>query len=547
MRQVAVYPRVSTGMQASEGTSLEGQLELCYKKARSLNISKEEIREYIESGFTGEDIDRPALNALMQDVKDKKIGKLIVTHPDRLTRDLTDKLIICRELEKNDVELIFVDTEYLTTPEGQLFFNMMSSIAQYELQLIKKRTVRGRIRAVEKDGKIMPMRVAPYGYNLAGGELTINQEEAKFVHLIYQWYVHDGKTLREIGEELSKLGAIPKRAESKAWNASSISRILTSQIYIGKYFYNKRETRKLKGQKTAKGKTKKTYKIRDETEWIQVNVPLIINEELFNLAQIQRGKNLTRKGGNVKHTYLLKSLMRCGHCGRRWESTTYNSKKQGEKVTYPIYRCSGKYPRKFGESVHKCPVPTLRTDILDDFVWNIIIKLLNNPDEIISRLKSTSNSPDDNLKDLVAEYSRQLKSKEDERTKIKLMFRKGIINEEELDMDISQLDKEKTKIQCEHDKIQSKLNARNKHEVTQEQLINLAKEYKKFMKLNLSSEDKRFIVDKLIDEIIITHEKDKNRFSISCTGYLGNKFTLHNDSYVNLVSSTQRQEVRQYG
>ncbi|WKL03152.1 recombinase family protein [Paenibacillus amylolyticus] len=138
MRQVAVYPRVSTGMQASEGTSLEGQLELCYKKARSLNISKEEIREYIESGFTGEDIDRPALNALMQDVKDKKIGKLIVTHPDRLTRDLTDKLIICRELEKNDVELIFVDTEYLTTPEGQLFFNMMSSIAQYELQLIKK-------------------------------------------------------------------------------------------------------------------------------------------------------------------------------------------------------------------------------------------------------------------------------------------------------------------------------------------------------------------------------------------------------------------------
>lgn len=58
--------------------------------------------------------------------------------PDRLTRDLTDKLIICRELEKNDVELIFVDTEYLTTPEGQLFFNMMSSIAQYELQLIKK-------------------------------------------------------------------------------------------------------------------------------------------------------------------------------------------------------------------------------------------------------------------------------------------------------------------------------------------------------------------------------------------------------------------------
>lgn len=543
MKYVAVYPRVSTGMQASEGTSLEGQLDLCYKKAKSLNISKEEIREYVESGFTGEDIDRPSLNELMQDVKDKKIKKLIVTHPDRLTRDLTDKLIICRELEKNDVELIFVDTEYLTTPEGQLFFNMMSSIAQYELQLIKKRTVRGRIRAVEKEGKIMPMRVAPYGYNLIDGELTINLEEEKFVHLIYQWYVRDGKTLREIGEELSLLGAIPKRAESKAWNASSLSRILTSEIYIGRYYYNRRETKKLKGQKTATGKTKKIYTIRDKSEWIEVTVPAIINEGLFSLAQIQRGKNLTRKGGNVKHAYLLKSLMRCGHCGRRWEATTYQSKKQGEKVTYPIYRCAGKYPRKFGESIHKCPVPTLRTDILDDFVWNIIVKLLNNPDEVKTRLKSTSNSPDENLKDLVAEYARQLKSKEDERNKIKLMFRKGIINEEELDLDISQLDKEKTKIQGEHDKILSKINARNQHEVTQDQLTRLAKEYKKCMHNDLSSEDKRFVIEKLIDEIIITHDEDKNRFSISCIGYLGNKFTLHEDSYVDLVSHPQPQEI----
>ncbi|WP_339236220.1 recombinase family protein [Paenibacillus sp. FSL R5-0517] len=544
MRNVAVYPRVSTGMQASEGTSLEGQLELCYKKARSLNISKEEIREYIEYGFTGEDIDRPALNELMQDVKDKKIKRLIVTHPDRLTRDLTDKLILCRELEKNDVELIFVDTEYLTTPEGQLFFNMMSSIAQYELQLIKKRTVRGRIRAVEKEGKVMPMRVAPFGYDFKDGKLTINEEESKFVHLIYQWYVREGRTLREIGEELLMLGALPKRAESKVWNASSISKILTSEIYVGRYFYNRRETKKLKGQKTVSGKAKKTYKIRDRSEWIELSVPAIISESLFSLAQLQRDKNLTRKGGNVKHNYLLKSLIRCSHCGRRWESTTYNSKKQGEKVTYPLYRCSGKYPRRFGESVHKCRVPTLRTDVLDDFVWSIVVKFLDNPEEVLSRLEETSKSPDDNLKELADEYSRQLKSKEDERTKIKLMFRKGIIDEKELDDDITQLNKEASKIKNEYDKIQDKLNSRNNKEATKEQLMELANAFKKYASAKLTDEDKRWIIEKLIDEIVITHNEEEDRFSISCIGYLGAK----KDTYsFNLVSSTHRQEIRQYG
>lgn len=219
-------------------------------------------------------------------------------------------------------------------------------------------------------------------------------------------------------------------------------------------------------------------------------------------------------------------------------------KKQGEKVTYPLYRCSGKYPRRFGESVHKCRVPTLRTDVLDDFVWSIVVKFLDNPEEVLSRLEETSKSPDDNLKELADEYSRQLKSKEDERTKIKLMFRKGIIDEKELDDDITQLNKEASKIKNEYDKIQDKLNSRNNKEATKEQLMELANAFKKYASAKLTDEDKRWIIEKLIDEIVITHNEEEDRFSISCIGYLGAK----KDTYsFNLVSSTHRQEIRQYG
>ena len=75
--------------------------------------------------------------------------------------------------------MLFVDTEYSSTPEGQLFFNLMSVIAQYELALIKKRTVRGRLKAVERDKKIMPMRVPPFGYNFENQNLVINEKRQR--------------------------------------------------------------------------------------------------------------------------------------------------------------------------------------------------------------------------------------------------------------------------------------------------------------------------------------------------------------------------------
>lgn len=138
-------------MQVAEGHSLEHQVELCTNKANELGIHPDSIKVFREEGFSGEDVDRPAMNELREEISARLINRVIITHPDRLSRDLTDKLFLCREFESRDVHLIFVDTEYQSTPEGQLFFNLMSVIAQYELSLIKKRTVRGRLKAVEKD------------------------------------------------------------------------------------------------------------------------------------------------------------------------------------------------------------------------------------------------------------------------------------------------------------------------------------------------------------------------------------------------------------
>lgn len=118
---IAIYPRVSTGSQAVDGTSLDAQTELCLKRISDLGHSINDVIVYREEGASGEDIERPQLNRLRQDIAAGLITHVFVTHPDRLSRDLTDKLFICREFESKGVALIFVDTEYSSTPEGQLF------------------------------------------------------------------------------------------------------------------------------------------------------------------------------------------------------------------------------------------------------------------------------------------------------------------------------------------------------------------------------------------------------------------------------------------
>lgn len=93
------------------------------------------------------------MTTLRQDVADGLIKLVICTHPDRFSRDMTDKLIVMREFEKYRVDIKFTDTEFSNSPEGILFFNILSAIANYELSLIKKRTVRGRERAVKEQKK----------------------------------------------------------------------------------------------------------------------------------------------------------------------------------------------------------------------------------------------------------------------------------------------------------------------------------------------------------------------------------------------------------
>lgn len=544
---VALYVRVSTGNQI-KGTSLESQYDNCLKKALEMGFKKEQIKLYREEGASGEDLERPQLDELRNDIAMGIISHVIITDPDRFSRNLTNKLIVCQELNRRDVELIFTDEEYKDTPEGELFFNMKSTIAQYELQMIKKRTVRGRLKTVEKLGKIMPMRVAPYGYDLKNSQLFINEEEAKFVKMIYEWYVHKKYTMREIGESLRKLGAIPKRGESNYWNASSIMRILTSEIYIGNYYYNRRETKKKVGEKTASGRTKKKYEKRDPSQWIHVKVPNIIETGLFELAQQQRSKN-TRKPRNMKYEYLLKSLVRCGHCGRFYECTTYKgrpNKDTGEKKLYTAYRCPNINPRKYDGDTFKCKhSQSIRTELIDDYVWNLIVDALIKPDQIFLMMNEEENQSINEVKQLLKMFEKQIEQLMKQREKLKNLYLKDMISEDEMERDIAENNKQIAKLKNEIQVLESQISTHNKHESTFDAIQKMVNFYKELIlntdEKNLTYKQKRMVTESLINEIVITFNEGRVNMT-----FLGMFEKLRVNKLIDIGLKSQPQEIREH-
>lgn len=367
------------------------------------------------------------------------------------------------------------------------------------------------------------MRSAPYGYDFVDGKLVINQEEADFVRMVYHWYIEERMTMREIGEKLYELGAMPKRKESRNWNASSIRRMLTSEIYIGKYYYNRSKSKKIKGEVTASGRPKKTREMRDEEDWLLVEVPAIVDDITFELAQTQKVKN-TIKSGNLKNEYLLKGIIRCS-CGRIWHSTNYSGRKDpetGEKKKYAAYRCPNKAPKNYGPEVKKCTMPSIRAELFDNYIWNLIIETLSNPQDYQEVLDELSTDTHSDFKNDIINKKKHIKQKEKQKEKLKNLYLDDLISQEELKKDMEKINNEILIVNNEIKKFEKLLSIQEKTALTEERKKMMLTAAKDLLKNDgLDFKEKKFILQKLIDEIAICYNEENNELNVKIVGALG--------------------------
>lgn len=230
MRKSAGYIRVSTEEQAVNGYGVEVQREKIIQYCNLHDITNVEL--YIDEGYTGWSLERPALMRLLDDVRQGKIDKVIVYKSDRISRHLKDLLVLIEDVfEPNSVEFISVTENFDTgTAQGKLFLQMLGSFAEFERNLIKERTYAGKKQKAKQitENEIATGRV-PTGYKKIGDTIVIDEQETQIVRLIFEMR-RNGHSLREIANYLNQI-------TNRKWYASTVRYILNNEKYLGKQIY----------------------------------------------------------------------------------------------------------------------------------------------------------------------------------------------------------------------------------------------------------------------------------------------------------------------
>src|SRR5271156_2423953 len=142
--RTALYARVSTARQEQEQT-VSSQLEGLECAAKDLGGVIAQERRYIDDGFSGSRLDRPARDALRDAAADGLLDRVLVYCPDRLARNYVHQHVLIEELGRRGVQAHFVERPIGERAEDRLLVQMQGVIAEYERAKIMERTRRGKL------------------------------------------------------------------------------------------------------------------------------------------------------------------------------------------------------------------------------------------------------------------------------------------------------------------------------------------------------------------------------------------------------------------
>ena len=230
------YTRVSTENQCKEDKyGLETQLKDIQAFAKQNNIQI--IEQFTDAGISGAKENRPALNDLLDAVKNNKIDVVIVAKLDRIARDLMFQLWIEKELKKHNVELISV-AEPMNSNDatGMLFRQIIGAFAEFEKSRINERMTSGRRQKAQK-GKYSGGRPAlGYTADKNSKSLVIDNKKADIILLTIDLRAKN-LSYEAIASKLNSLGHTT--ALNKQFTKMQVKRICDrKELYQGNYSYS---------------------------------------------------------------------------------------------------------------------------------------------------------------------------------------------------------------------------------------------------------------------------------------------------------------------
>src|SRR4051812_13648893 len=241
--RVALYARVSTERQQERGT-VASQLELLRAAARA--DDHQVVAEFVDDGYSGARLDRPALDRLRDAAEAGALDTVLCLCADRLARAYAYQVLILDELERFGVQVHFLDGPAPgDDPQARLLVQVQGVIAEYERAKIAERYRRGKLHRA-RAGEVFFWKV-PYGYRRIAAEpgrparMEIFEPEAEIVRAIFAAHADHGASIRQICHDLLDRG-IPSPTGKPVWGTSTLQRLLVNEAYIGRVYYNRRET-----------------------------------------------------------------------------------------------------------------------------------------------------------------------------------------------------------------------------------------------------------------------------------------------------------------
>ena len=354
----AAYTRKSTeeGLE-QEFNSLDAQREAAeaYIKSQSQEGWQCLPVRYDDGGFTGANMDRPALQRLLSDIEAGQIDCVVVYKVDRLSRSLLDFARMMETFDKHRVAFVSITQQFNSASSmGRLVLNVLLSFAQFEREIISERT-RDKIAAARRKGKWsggLPI----LGYDVdERSKLIVNQDEAKRVQEIFALYLkHQG--LLPVVWELERRGWTNKRwitrkgqeQGGKPFTKTALHKLLTNVVYVGK--------------------------VRYKNEVHQGEHVGIVEPETWQCVQdmLRENRWSSALGGPKQGCAPLKGLVRCVPCG--CAMTPAHSLGNGSQ-RYRYYTCTGAQKRGW----HTCPSKSVPAAQMEKLVVQQIQLLSQDP------------------------------------------------------------------------------------------------------------------------------------------------------------------------
>jgi site-specific DNA recombinase len=289
------------------------------------------------------------------------------------------------EFASGGTEVLFVTSPKANTAEEALLLQFQGMISEYERAMIKERSRRGK-RFKAKSGVVSVLSGAPYGYNYSkktdqsAAYYEINQHQALVVQEVFKLYAEECLSIGAITKQLNA-NKVPTRKSISKWERSTVWAILRNPAYCGKACFGKTEIterkRSTKPLRAQGGYTSRNScnKEKPREEWLEIPVPPIVTQSVFDVVQEKLKNNKVLSGRNTKEETLLQGMMVCSECGYSlYRTSTTTSAKN--KIYY--YRCFGSDDYRF-EGGKKCSCRPVRQDYLDNVVWEQIVTLLEDP------------------------------------------------------------------------------------------------------------------------------------------------------------------------